>query len=55
MSAERLIYVFATALASVGLRVSGSHDPGEIACDVIMLFAEVLFVGMRYAQQGYRR
>ena len=39
--------------ASVGLRVSGSHDLGEIACEIVcnlmMLFADMLFVDMRYA------
>ena len=28
-------------LASVALLVSGSHDPGEIACNFIMLFAHI--------------
>ena len=35
--------------ASVGLWVSGSHDLGEIACEIVCnlmtLFAAVLFVG----------
>lgn len=32
-----------SALASVGLRVSVSHDLGEIACTLMMLFADMLF------------
>lgn len=39
--------------ASVKLRLSVSHDPGEIACEIacnlMMLFAGMLFVGMQYA------
>ena len=33
-------------VASVGPGVSGSHDLGEIACSLTMLFADMLFVGM---------
>ena len=40
-------------IASVGLRVSVSHNLGEIACEIacnlMMLFVNVLFVDMRYA------
>ena len=36
-------------VASVGLLVSGSHDSGDIACEIacnlMMLFADMLFVG----------
>ena len=41
--------------ASVGLLVSGSHDLGEIACNLMMLFADILFIGIRYAPGGCRR
>ena len=33
------------------LRVSGSPDPGEIACNLMMLSADMLFVGIRYAHR----
>ena len=36
-------------LASVGLLVSGSHDSGEIACNLMVLFVDMLFMEMRYA------
>ena len=44
-------------LASVGLSFSGSHDPGEIACEIacnlmMLLFAVMLFADMRYAPIG---
>ena len=38
-------YAASADVALVGLRVSGSHDPGEIACNLMMLFADMLFVG----------
>ena len=42
----------ASPFASVGLRVSMSHDLGEItceiACNLIMLFANMLFADIRY-------
>ena len=38
------IPLYDLTLASVGLRVSVSHDLGEIACNLMMLFAD-----MRYA------
>ena len=38
---------------------SGSHDSGDIACDIacnlMMLFADILFVGIRYAPRGCGR
>ena len=34
--------------ASVGLKVSGSHDLGEITCNLMMLFADILFIDIRY-------
>ena len=36
-------------LVLVGLRVNVSHDLGEIACNLMMLFADMLSVAMRYA------
>ena len=36
------------SLTSVGLRVSGTHDSGEFTCNLMMLFTDVLFVGIRY-------
>ena len=43
----------------MGLRISESHDPGEIvceiACNLMMLSADVLFVGIRYAPRGCGR
>ena len=39
----------------VGLLVSGSHDSGDIVCNLIMLFADILFVDIRYAPRGCGR
>ena len=38
--------------ASVGLRVSGSHDLAEIAGQIVVLFPAMLFIDMRYAHRG---
>ena len=46
--AASLDIVRAAIFASVGLRVSGSHDLGEIACN-LMLFAECYLWVMQYA------
>ena len=40
---SHLVHLFASA----ELRISGSHDPCEIACNLIMLCADMLFVGIR--------
>ena len=34
-------YAASADVALVGLRVSGSYDPGEIACNLMMLFAVI--------------
>ena len=43
----------------MGLLVSGSHDSRniayDIACNLMMLFADMLFIGIRYAPRGYGR
>ena len=41
--------------ASVGLWFSGSHDPGEIACNWMTLFEGTLFVDTRYARRRFKR
>ena len=46
-------------LASVGLLGSGSHDSGDIAydivCNLMMLFADLLNIDIRYTSRGYGR
>lgn len=39
-------------VASVGLRVSGSHSPGGIMCDIACYLRIDLFVGMRSIHLG---
>ena len=50
-SATSQVVNLTSLLASVGLKVSVSHDLGEItceiACNLIILFINILFIGIR--------